>query len=215
METRDTLSDGIGCTHWFESTIEHVPSIWKKVVWIPCRLAGHSDSAGFVLRCAPLQWYRAPLCTIDLHCAPPTCIVHHGAEGGLLFLEVGVIRPVLVPSTGLLALLDFVSFFLCFFLCFLVSFSGSSSQFMALANICLQMSTVYGIFLNIFHFLLVHMNILKTHTFCQWTGNYSELLQFPRWVHSEHALVVHKGTDTEYSHLVVHNVHTNQGSQCM
>ena len=26
--------------------------------------------------------------------------------------------------------------------------------------------------------------------------------------------VVHNGIDTEYSHSVVHNVHTNQGSQC-
>ena len=34
------------------------------------------------LHCAPLQKYRAMLCTIDLRCAPPTCIVHHGAHGG-------------------------------------------------------------------------------------------------------------------------------------
>ncbi len=26
--------------------------------------------------------------------------------------------------------------------------------------------------------------------------------------------VVHKGMDTEYSHSVVYNIHTNQGSQC-
>ncbi len=42
------------------------------------------------LRCAPLQWYGAMLCTINLHCAPPTCDVHHGAQGDLLFWEVGV-----------------------------------------------------------------------------------------------------------------------------
>ena len=33
------------------------------------------------LCCASLQWYRATLCTIDLQCGPPTCIVHHGAQG--------------------------------------------------------------------------------------------------------------------------------------
>ena len=31
---------------------------------------------------------------------------------------------------------------------------------------------------------------------------------------SEHAMVVHRGMDAEYSHSVAHNVHTNQGSQC-
>ena len=40
------------------------------------------------LWCAPLQCHRATLCTIDLHCAPLTCNVHHGAEGGSIFLEV-------------------------------------------------------------------------------------------------------------------------------
>ena len=34
------------------------------------------------LCCAPLQQHRATLCTIDLHCAPSTCVVHHGAEAG-------------------------------------------------------------------------------------------------------------------------------------
>ena len=29
------------------------------------------------LHCAPLQWYIAMLCTIVLHFAPLTCIVHH------------------------------------------------------------------------------------------------------------------------------------------
>ena len=29
------------------------------------------------LCCASLQCYRATLCTIDLRCAPPTCVVHH------------------------------------------------------------------------------------------------------------------------------------------
>ena len=39
---------------------------------------------GFVepIRCAPLQQYRATLCTIDLRCAPPTCVVHHDAQAG-------------------------------------------------------------------------------------------------------------------------------------
>ncbi len=30
---------------------------------------------------------RATLCTIDLCCAPPTCIVHHGAQGGPTILR--------------------------------------------------------------------------------------------------------------------------------
>ncbi len=34
------------------------------------------------LRCAPLQSYRDMLSTIDLHCAPLTCVMHHGAQGG-------------------------------------------------------------------------------------------------------------------------------------
>ncbi len=35
------------------------------------------------LCCAPLQRYRATcmLCTITLHCAPHTCVLHHGAQG--------------------------------------------------------------------------------------------------------------------------------------
>ena len=31
------------------------------------------------VHCAPLQHYRAMLCTIDLCCAPLHCVVHHGA----------------------------------------------------------------------------------------------------------------------------------------
>ena len=34
------------------------------------------------LRCAPLCGYRTTLCTTDLRCAPPTCVVHHVAQGG-------------------------------------------------------------------------------------------------------------------------------------
>ncbi len=35
------------------------------------------------LHCVALpQWYRTAWCTTDLHCAPPTCVVHHGAQGG-------------------------------------------------------------------------------------------------------------------------------------
>ncbi len=39
-------------------------------------------------RClAPPSEYRTTLCTIDLCCAPPTCVVHHGAQGGpIVFL---------------------------------------------------------------------------------------------------------------------------------
>ena len=32
------------------------------------------------LCCAPLQQYMATLCTIDLHCALPTCVVHCGSS---------------------------------------------------------------------------------------------------------------------------------------
>ena len=34
------------------------------------------------LCCALVQQYRVTLCTTDLHChcAPPTCVVHHGAQ---------------------------------------------------------------------------------------------------------------------------------------
>ncbi len=37
------------------------------------------------LPCAPLHWYRAMLCTIDLHCTWPTWVVHHGAQGRSIF----------------------------------------------------------------------------------------------------------------------------------
>ncbi len=33
------------------------------------------------VHCAPLQWHRAMLCTTNLRCAPPTYVVHHGAQG--------------------------------------------------------------------------------------------------------------------------------------
>ncbi len=33
------------------------------------------------LHCAPLQRYRAMLCTIDLCCAPLICVVYHGTHG--------------------------------------------------------------------------------------------------------------------------------------
>ncbi len=39
------------------------------------------------LRCAPIQRHRATLYTIDLHCAPPNCVVHHGAQGVPTFLR--------------------------------------------------------------------------------------------------------------------------------
>ncbi len=42
--------------------------------------------------------------------------------------------------------------------------------------------------------------------------NRAELVQFPMGVHNKHAQVVHKGMDTEYSHLVVHNIHTLGGA---
>ncbi len=49
----------------------------------------------------------------------------------------------------------------------------------------------------------------------EWTSNYSELLQFSSWVHCKHTQVVHKGpTHIVYSISVIHNIHTNQGSQC-
>ncbi len=31
------------------------------------------------LRCPPLQWYRAMLCSTDVLCAPQICVMHHGA----------------------------------------------------------------------------------------------------------------------------------------
>ena len=37
--------------------------------------------------CAPLQRYKAMLCTIDLRCAPSSSIVHHGAEEGPIFFK--------------------------------------------------------------------------------------------------------------------------------
>ena len=46
------------------------------------------------LQCAKLQWYRATLCIIDLHCAPPTCVVHHGAH----------CRPIFEPTCAICTL---------------------------------------------------------------------------------------------------------------
>ena len=47
------------------------------------------------LQCAPLRWWRAMLCTIDLHCALPACAVHQVHP---IFLEV--IFPHMVHNTG-------------------------------------------------------------------------------------------------------------------
>ena len=67
-----------------------------------------------------------------------------------------------------------------------------------------------GVIPNIFHFLVVHMEHTANGHFL--SVNYCN---FPDlWAHSENARVVHKGTNTEYSHMLVHNIHTNQGSKC-
>ncbi len=34
------------------------------------------------LHCAPICGYRTMLYTTDLRCVPPTCVVHHDAQGG-------------------------------------------------------------------------------------------------------------------------------------
>ena len=39
--------------------------------------------------CAPPSEYRTMLCTIDLRCAPPTCVVHYGAQGGPVSIRCG------------------------------------------------------------------------------------------------------------------------------
>ncbi len=33
------------------------------------------------------QWYRTTLCTTNQHCAPLACIVHHGVQGGPMFMR--------------------------------------------------------------------------------------------------------------------------------
>ena len=30
--------------------------------------------------------YRTTMCTIELHCAPPTCVVHHGTQGRPIYV---------------------------------------------------------------------------------------------------------------------------------
>ena len=41
------------------------------------------------LHCSPPCDYRTTLCTIDLRCAPPTCVVHHGEQGGTMSVRCG------------------------------------------------------------------------------------------------------------------------------
>ena len=41
------------------------------------------------LRCVPPSEYRITLCTIDLRCAPPTCIVRYGAQGVPVSIRCG------------------------------------------------------------------------------------------------------------------------------
>ncbi len=45
-------------------------------VWVCKKYVVHH-----LVSCAPPSEYRTTLCTIDLRCAAPTCIVHHGAQG--------------------------------------------------------------------------------------------------------------------------------------
>ena len=51
------------------------------------------------LHCAPFQWYLATLCTTNLHCAPPNCVVHHGAERGLNLFRSSE-KPLLLKKLG-------------------------------------------------------------------------------------------------------------------
>ncbi len=75
--------------------------------------------------------------------------------------------------------------------------------------------TYYTNVFSIFWGVEFTWKILQTDTFCPYySAHLPILLQFSRWVHSKHTEMMHKGLDTEYSHLVAHNVHTNQGWQC-
>ena len=48
-------------------------------IYIYFRRISYSVCLGFrELHCAPPSEYRTMLCTIDLRCAPPTCVMHHG-----------------------------------------------------------------------------------------------------------------------------------------
>ncbi len=65
--------------------------------------------------------------------------------------------------------------------------------------------------MDIFHCLVVHMKHAQNRHFLSVFGGGT--LAY-RCIDSGHTRVVHKGTDTQYSILVVHNVHADQGSQC-
>ena len=63
------------------------PDQWAHVMFIGVNCHNYKSTVRWFLvglwgiRCTPLQQYRATLCAIDLHCAPPTCvwtIVHKG-----------------------------------------------------------------------------------------------------------------------------------------
>ena len=62
--------------------IESVPCV---VCGVVCVVLGLWD-----LCCALTQWYRTTLCTIDLHCAPLTCIVHHDAQTEAMFVNISL-----------------------------------------------------------------------------------------------------------------------------
>ena len=52
---------------------------WNLSVWVCDR----------ALHCVPPHGYHTTLCTTDLHCAQPGCIVHHGAQGSPIFKRSG------------------------------------------------------------------------------------------------------------------------------
>ncbi len=60
------------CLHLLEGSCDLLLIWW-------CTWSGHLLWCRRCLYvCAPLQHYRATLCTIELCCAPPICTVHHG-----------------------------------------------------------------------------------------------------------------------------------------
>ncbi len=157
------------------------------------------------LHCAPPCGFRTTLCTIDLPCAPLGYVVHHVAQGGLMCVRSGG-HPRHTTDT------------------FVVDneHANQGSQ-------CSSVPT-YTILHVRYQFLLWWCTI-----HCCWSQCVCELHCAPTQWHRAmlcttelccvpptwSAQVVHKGTDTEYcpgsyinySHSVVHNVHTNQGSQ--
>ena len=77
--------EGNDITVWHDDVTKW--RVWLKITFASTSVKMHTWVVRATL-CTTL-WNRTTLCTTDLHCAPPSCVVHHGKQGGLMFVRSG------------------------------------------------------------------------------------------------------------------------------